>query len=35
MKFLQDDNSIIIVPADKGNATVVIVRVEYSRNLQT
>ena len=32
-KSLQDDNSIIILPADKGNATVVMDRVEYSNKL--
>ena len=30
---VQDDNSIIILPADKGNATVVMDRVEYSNKL--
>ena len=33
LKSLQDDNSIIILPADKGNATVVMDRVEYSNKL--
>ena len=32
-KSLQGDNSIIILPADKGNATVVTDRVEYSNKL--
>ena len=32
-KLLQDDNSIIILPADKGNATVVMDRVEYANKL--
>ena len=29
IKSLQDDDSIIIIPPDKGNATVVMDRVEY------
>ena len=33
LKSLQDDNNIIILPADKGNATVVMDRVEYSNKL--
>ena len=33
LKSLQDDDSIIILPADKGNATVVMDRVEYSNKL--
>ena len=33
LKLLQDDNSIIIFPADKGNTTVVMDRVEYSNKL--
>ena len=33
LKSLQDDNSIIILPADKGNATVVMDREEYSNKL--
>ena len=33
LKSLQDDNSIIILPADKGNATMVMDRVEYSNKL--
>ena len=33
IKSLQGDNSIIILPADKGNATVVMDRVEYSNKL--
>ena len=33
LKSLQDDNSIIILPADKGNATVVMDMVEYSNKL--
>ena len=33
IKLLQDDNSIIILPADKGNATVVTDRVKYSNKL--
>ena len=33
LKSLQDDNSIIILPADKGNATVVMDTVEYSNEL--
>ena len=33
LKSLQDNNNIIILPADKGNATVVIDRVEYSNKL--
>ena len=33
LKSLQDDNSIIILPAGKGNATVVMNRVEYSNKL--
>ena len=33
LKSLQDDNSIIILPADKGNATVAMGRVEYSNKL--
>ena len=33
LKSLQDDNSIIILPADEGNATVVMDRVEYSNKL--
>ena len=33
LKSLQDDNSIIILPADKGNATVVMDRVEYFNKL--
>ena len=33
IKLLQDDNSIIILPADKSNATVVMDRVEYSNKL--
>ena len=32
-KSLQDDNRIIILPADKGNATVVMDRVEYTNKL--
>ena len=35
IKSLQDNNSIIILPADKGNATVVMDRVEYSNQLRT
>ena len=33
LKSRQDDNSIIILPADKGNTTMVIDRVEYSNKL--
>ena len=33
IKLLQDDNNIIILPADKGNATVVMDRVECSNKL--
>ena len=33
LKSLQDDDSIIILPADKGNATVVMDRLEYSNKL--
>ena len=33
LKLLQDYNSIIILPADKGNATVVMDRVEYTNKL--
>ena len=33
LKLLQDDNNIIILPADKGIGTVVINRMEYSNNL--
>ena len=33
LKSLQDDNSVIILPVDKGNATVVMDRVEYSNKL--
>ena len=33
IKSLQDDNNIIILPEDKGNATVVLDRVEYSNKL--
>ena len=33
IKSLQDDSNIIILPADKSNATVVMDRVEYSRKL--
>ena len=33
IKLLEDDNYIIILPADKGNATVVIDRVVYSNKL--
>ena len=33
LKSLQDDKSIIILPADKGNATVELDRVEYSNKL--
>ena len=33
LKSLQDDNSIIILPGDKGNATMVMDRVEYSNKL--
>ena len=33
IKSLQDDNNIIILPADKGNATVVMDRVECSNKL--
>ena len=33
LKSLQDDDSIIILPADKGNATLVMDRVEYSNKL--
>ena len=33
LKSLQDDNSIIILPADKGNVTMVMDRVEYSKKL--
>ena len=33
LKSLQDNNSIIILLADKGNATVVMDRVEYSNKL--
>ena len=33
LKMLQYDNSIIILPADKGNATMVMDRVEYSNKL--
>ena len=33
MKSLHDDNIIIILPADKGNPTVVMDRVEYSNKL--
>ena len=33
LKLLQDDNSIIILPTDKGNATVVMDRVEYSNKV--
>ena len=33
IKSLQDDNNIIILPADKGNATVVMDWVEYSNKL--
>ena len=33
LKSLLDDNSIIIHPADKGNATVVMDRVKYSNKL--
>ena len=33
LKSPQDDDSIIILPADKGNATVVMDRVEYSDKL--
>ena len=33
LKSLQIDNSIIILPADKGNATLVMDRVEYSNKL--
>ena len=33
LKSLQDDNNIIILPADKCNATVVMDRVEYSNKL--
>ena len=33
VKSLQDDNNIIILPADKGNTTVVMDRVEYSNKL--
>ena len=33
IKSLQDNNSIIILAADKGNATVVMDRVEYSNKL--
>ena len=33
LKSLQYDNSIIILPADKGNATVAMDRVEYSNKL--
>ena len=32
IKSLQDDNSIIILTADKGNAAMVMDRVEYSNN---
>ena len=31
LKSLQDDDSIIILPADKGNATMVMDRVEYNK----
>ena len=33
LKSQQDDNNMIILPADKGNATVVMDRVEYSNKL--
>ena len=33
LKLLQDENSLIILPADKGNATLVMDRVEYSNKL--
>ena len=33
IKSLQDNNNIIILPADKGNATLVMDRVEYSNKL--
>ena len=33
LKSLQDDDSIIILPAEKGNATVVMDRLEYSNKL--
>ena len=33
IKSLQDDNNIIIFPADKGNATAVMNRVEYSNQM--
>ena len=33
LKSLQDDNSIIILPADKGNAAAVMGRVKYSNKL--
>ena len=33
LKSLPDDDSIIILPADKGNVTVVMDRVEYSNKL--
>ena len=33
LKSLQDDDSIIILPADKGSATVVMDRVECSNKL--
>ena len=33
LKSLKEDNSTIILPADKGNATVIMDRVEYSNKL--
>ena len=33
IKSLRDDNSIVILPTDKGNATMVMDRVEYSNKL--
>ena len=34
MRKLQKDKDIVIIPADKGNATVVIDRSEYTRKME-